>query len=69
MEKTLGKMLSEARAHKGWSLRELEKRTGISNPMLCQIETGHVAAPSFRNVVKIAAALKLSLNALAVTAK
>jgi len=68
MEKTLGKILAEARAEHGFSLRELERRTGISNPMLSRIETGHVITPSFRTVVKIAAALKLSLNTLAKSA-
>lgn len=61
----LGELILVARECKGWSLRELEKRTGISNALLSQIETGHVKNPSWRNVVKIAKALDLKLNRLA----
>jgi transcriptional regulator with XRE-family HTH domain len=43
----------------------LEKRTGISNALLSQIETGHIKEPSWRNVVKIAKALGLRLDRLA----
>ena len=65
MEKTLGSIFKEARASRGLTLRDMETRTGVSHPMISQIETGRVAAPSFRTVVKIAAELKLSLKTLA----
>ncbi len=69
MKKTLGKMLADARAARGFTLRGLESHTGISNPMLSQIETGHVPTPSFRNVVKIARILDIPLDDLAATVK
>lgn len=62
---TIGELICVARECKGWSLRELEKRTGISNALLSQIETGHIKSPSWRNVVKIAKALNLKLDRLA----
>lgn len=65
---TLHEAIAYARECKGWTLRELEKKTGISNALLSQIETGHVKEPSFRNVVKISSALGVSLDRLA-TAK
>jgi transcriptional regulator with XRE-family HTH domain len=61
----LGELISVARECRGWSLREMEKRTGISNSLLCQIESGHIKEPSWRNVVKIAKALGLKLDRLA----
>lgn len=61
----LGELIGVARECKGWSLRELERRTGISNSLLSQIETSYVKEPSFRNVVKIAGALGLRLDRLA----
>lgn len=61
----LHELLSLSRELKGVTLRDLEKRTGISNALLSQIETGKVQEPSFRNVVKIAKALNLSLKRLA----
>jgi transcriptional regulator with XRE-family HTH domain len=61
----LGEMIALARELKGWSLRRLERECGVSNALLCQIETGHVKEPGFRTVVKIAAALGLSLKRLA----
>lgn len=61
----LGEMISFARELKGMTLRQLEKKTGISNAALSQIETGYVKEPGFRNVVKIAMALDLPLIRLA----
>lgn len=61
----LGELIQVARELKGWSIRELEKRTGISNALISQIETGHIKSPSWRNVVKIAKALNLKLERLA----
>lgn len=58
-------MLTKARDDKGLTLRQLEAKTGISNALLSQIETGHVKEPSWRNVVKIAQALNLDLDRLA----
>ena len=63
----LAEAIAYARECKGWSLRELEAQTGISNALLSQMETGHVREPSFRNIVKIARALGVSLDRLAVT--
>lgn len=63
----LGQLIGLARELKGWTLRDLEKATGISNALLSQIETGHVRQPSFQRVVKIAKALGLKLERLAET--
>lgn len=57
--------MAVARECKGWTVRDLEKQTGISNALISQIETGHVKSPSWRNVVKIAKALGLKLDRLA----
>jgi transcriptional regulator with XRE-family HTH domain len=43
---TLGETLATARSHKGWSLREVERRTGIHNAHLSQIETGAIERPA-----------------------
>jgi transcriptional regulator with XRE-family HTH domain len=61
----LGELIAVARECKGFTLRELERRTGISNALLSQIETGRVKEPSWKNVVKIARALSLKLDRLA----
>lgn len=61
----LHEAIASAREDKGLSLRELEKKTGISNALLSQIENGRVKEPSFRNVVKISKALGVSLKRLA----
>lgn len=61
----IGELIAVARECKGLTLRELEKRTGISNALLSQIETGHIKEPSWRNVVKIAKVLSLKLDRLA----
>jgi len=63
----LHEAIAYARECKGLTLRQLEKRTGISNALLSQIENGHVRQPSFRNIVKISRVLGISLKRLAET--
>ena len=46
MPNTLGEILRKARNDKGWSLREAERRTGIHNAHISQIETGTITQPS-----------------------
>ena len=47
------------------TLRDLESRSGVSNPLISQIESGKVKDPGFRTVCKLADALNLSLKRLA----
>lgn len=61
----LGELIAVARECRGYTLRDLERHTGISNALLSQIETGRIKNPSWRNVVKIARALSLKLDRLA----
>jgi transcriptional regulator with XRE-family HTH domain len=61
----LGELISLSRELKGWTLRDLETRCGVSNALISQIETGKVKDPGFRTVVKIAASLGLALDRLA----
>lgn len=41
----LGDLLAQARTQRGWTLREVERRTGIRNAHLSQIETGGITRP------------------------
>ena len=41
----LGSVLREARRERGLSLRDVERRTGIGNAHLSQLETGTIARP------------------------
>ncbi len=59
---TLGELIGVARECKGWTLRDLEKASGVSNALISQIETGKVKDPGFRTVVRIVDALGLSLD-------
>lgn len=65
---TIGEWFALARELKGWTLRDLERRTRISNALISQIENGHVKDPGFRTVVRLARALGLDLARLAETA-
>ena len=65
----LGELFSLARELKGWTLRDLEAKTGVSNPQLSQIETGKVKDPGLSTVVRIADALGLSMDRVAATAR
>lgn len=64
----LGELLSLSRELKKLTLRELEKKTGVSNAVISQIETGRVKDPGFRTVCKLASALGISLKRLSETA-
>ena len=59
---TLAELIGIARECKGWTLRELEKASGVSNALISQIETGKVRDPGFTTVVRLADALGLSLD-------
>lgn len=59
---TLGELLSIARDLKGFTLRELENRSGVSNALISQIETGHVKEPGIFTVLRLCESLGLSLN-------
>ena len=58
----VGEMISLARQIKGWTIRDLERETGISNALISQIETGHVKDPGFTKIVRICEALGLPLD-------
>jgi len=63
----LGELISLSRELKKMTLRDLEKRSGVSNALISQIETGKVENPGFRTVCKLASVLGLTLNRLAET--
>lgn len=56
----LGELLSIARECKGWTLRELEEKCGVSNALISQIENGKVKDPGFSTVIRLVDALGLS---------
>lgn len=64
---TLGKILSEARARKGWTTRVLGAKAGVSSAMVSQLENGKVKEPGLRPSWRLAKALGLSLKKLAET--
>ena len=64
MEESLGKTLAAARAEKGWSLREVERRTGIQNAHVSQIETGAIERPAPNVLWALAEVYELDLREL-----
>jgi transcriptional regulator with XRE-family HTH domain len=64
---TTGELIALSRDLKGWSLRELERRSGVTYQTISLIETGKTAHSSFLTIVKLARALNLSLDRLAET--
>ena len=47
------KILKFARKVSGLSLRDVAKKTGLSNPYISQLENGHIEEPSFFKIVKL----------------
>jgi HTH-type transcriptional regulator, competence development regulator len=62
--KTLGELLRETRAKKGWSLREVEEKTGIHNAHLSQIESGAIGRPAPNLLFTLAAVYDLRYDEL-----
>ena len=65
----LGELIAIGRECKGWTLRDLEKVTGVSNALISQIERQKVKNPGFATVVRITDALGLSLERAAATVR
>ncbi len=66
---TLGELIAVYREANKLSLRDLSKKTGISNPLLSQIENGKIKNTSFRTIIKLSRALNINLDRLARTIK
>jgi transcriptional regulator with XRE-family HTH domain len=64
----LGELIAVAREVRGWSQRDLERETGVSNALICQIETGKIKDPGFSTVVRLVKALGISMERAADTA-
>jgi HTH-type transcriptional regulator, competence development regulator len=60
----LGAALREARERHGLSLREVERRTGIRNAHLSQLETGAIARPEMALLWDLAAVYELDFSEL-----
>jgi transcriptional regulator with XRE-family HTH domain len=60
----LGRAIREARIKRGFSLRDLERVTGIAVSQLSRTELGTRKNPSFATVARIAVALGVSLDVL-----
>lgn len=60
----LGMRIKELRSARGWSLRALARRAGISHTHVSQIESGDVADPSVAKIVGIAAVLGVPVERL-----
>ena len=57
-----GRMLKAGRESLGISQRELAKQIGVSNNVICMVESGRVACLSFRAASRCARALGLPLS-------
>jgi transcriptional regulator with XRE-family HTH domain len=64
---TLGQAIQEKRLRRKLTLRQLSGLSGVSNPLISQIENGRNKNPGFWTVAKLAAALALSMKSLAAT--
>jgi len=62
---TLGELFAVARECKGMTLRDLELKSGISNAVISQIETGRTRDPGLSTIVRLADSLDLSLERIA----
>jgi transcriptional regulator with XRE-family HTH domain len=63
-DETLGAVLRAARSARGMSLRDVERRTGLRNAHLSQIETDTIAKPEMAILWELAALYELDFARL-----
>lgn len=64
MANALGNLLKRERTERGWSLRDVEEKTGIHNAHLSQIESGAIARPAANLLFTLAAVYDLRYEEL-----
>ena len=62
---SVGRVLRRAREHRGFSLREVERRTGRPNAYLSQVERGRIRQPDPLLLVELAELYGLNFATLA----
>jgi len=60
-----GTFLKTAREIRKLSIRDVEKKSGVSNQHICQIENRHISNAGFLIIVKLARALKVPISRVA----
>lgn len=60
----VGAVLRRARQRRGWSIREVERRTGLSNTWLSQVERGIIQKPDPTALWRLASILGLDFTLL-----
>lgn len=63
-QKEFSYFLKSLRLCHGWSLRDLEEKTGISNAYLCQIEAGNRDVPTIKILLRLEQAYGIKRNAI-----
>jgi transcriptional regulator with XRE-family HTH domain len=64
-EGTVGRVLRLARARRGWSIREVSRRTGFPNTYLSQVERGVIRRPDAGVLWELAGLYNLDFPLLA----
>jgi transcriptional regulator with XRE-family HTH domain len=60
IDETLGRRVRRLRIERGWSLRDLAERTGLSYAHLAKMERDEVPFPGYRTVEALAESLGIS---------
>ena len=63
-QKQFSELIKELRSAKGFSLRQVEKKSGISNAYLSQLENGKIEKPSPHILYKLAEVYEVSYENL-----
>lgn len=62
----LGQIFRHARRHRGWSLRDVQRRTGIPNPHISQIERGQIRQPEAKALWALSELYSLDFTKIAI---
>jgi transcriptional regulator with XRE-family HTH domain len=66
---TLAEVVRTARLKRKWTMRDLEKKTGVHNSMIAHIESGRTVDPLFSTVARLCKALRVNMSKIDAPAK
>jgi transcriptional regulator with XRE-family HTH domain len=67
--KRLGTLLRQRREGRGWSIRQLEERSGVDDSSIVRLENGRQSRPSVEKLNRLADALQLPVEDLLIAAR
>jgi transcriptional regulator with XRE-family HTH domain len=66
---TFGELIKSTREGRKLTLREVEEKTGVSNPQICLWESGRSRSPNIKNLIPLVEFFELDWNEVVASLK